>query len=153
MTSKCLILACGAVLALSAYAHNPPTQIFVPVNGGWDARAACDSSTADGFWTFTVTAVNGNISKVNVQTYRNALPTSSIEELDVYRVCAGTPDPLSRPQQQCLVPQGPFESAGSVTINKPKVGSSGALTLLKGDYCIRPVVTGKGNVTIQIGHP
>ena len=140
--------------ALYAHEAGLPTAITVPVNGGWDARAKCDESGAPGIWSFIVTDVIGKISKVNVQIYQNALPTSGLDDPNVYRVCASNPDPYGRPQLFCpTVPKGKVQSAGSLTMNQPKVGSTTAITLPQGPYCIRPVVTGNGSITIQIGHP
>ena len=143
--------------ALYAHEAGLPTSITVPVNGGWDARAKCDESSATGPWTFTVVGLTGKISKVNVQLYRYALPTASFDEPTVYRVCASNTGtgtaPDGRPQLFCpSVPVGAVESAGSVTINKPSLGISGSLTLSQGAYCVRPTATGNGTITIQISH-
>ena len=158
MLKRLLILVCLAVLALSSvqfnagYAHDPPQQITVPVNGGWDARAACDKSSLDGDWRFTVVGVTGNISRVDVQIYRNAYPTGSPGDL---RVCASYPDPYHRYQEPCddspIV--GRVETVSSLTIKKPKVNNEVPITLAAGTYCIRPVVYGNGALTIQVNHP
>ena len=159
MLKRSMISVCLMFFALSSapintgHTHDQfgnPTRITVPVNGGWDARAACDHSSADGLWRFKVVGVTGNISRVDVQIYRNAHPTVSSGE---YRVCASV-DP-NKTQQLCEDPPsgGGIQTAGSLTIKKPKVGDGGSIFLTGGPYCIRPVVFGNGDLTVEVNHP
>ncbi len=154
MRNRSTILAGLLVLSLSApiAAHdinNRSTEITVPVNGGWDSRAACDASFADGDWVFTVVFATG-ISKANIQGYRGAHPTKRDGE---FRTCSSCP--LDPPLEQQICAGGcpsSIQSVGSVTINKPKAGNTGSLGLAAGPLCWR-VATGKGRVTVRADHP
>jgi len=130
-------------------AHNPVQQIQVPVKGV-AARAACDGSKRDGNWTFAITALSGKISKAEVHVIANANPTY----VDgVPRLCHGYPEPDGRPQDPCGATSGTIEPAGGITIHKPRVGEQGTLSLPAGIYCVLPVVTGNGSVTVSVLHP
>lgn len=156
MQRRLLVLVClAALIGSRATTHDSatgePTEISVPVGGGWEARAACDQSAANGTWNFTVVGVTGKISQLDVQVYRRAHPTLVSGEP---RVCASFPDPYDRPQQVCAGSEpGSVESAGSVRMNRPKVGSQAGLLLDTATYCVRAVVMGKGSVTVSIQHP
>ena len=95
--------------------------------------------------------VKGNISRVDIQIYENALPTSGMIA-DVYAVCASIPDPYGRDQETCglELPEGRIATAGSLSIKRATTGASGSITLDGGVYCVRPVAFGKGEVTISI---
>jgi hypothetical protein len=147
------IVVIGSVLLTTANAQQDPCfPAFIAVPGG-QSRAALEGSDFPGTWTFTIESVKGNISKVEIQIYENALPTSG-EDPDLYMVCASNPDPFGRPQVACgaTVPVGHNIQAGAVSIKRVKVGSSGSLTLDEGVYCVRPLAFGKGEVTISV-HP
>ena len=148
------VVVLGSVLLVSAYSQDPPcfpARMTVP---GGQSRAALEESSADGLWTFTIEAVKGNISRVDVQIYENALPTSG-KDPDLFVVCASCPDPYGRPQADCGgVPcDGQISSAGSVSIKRVKVGTTASITLDKGVYCVRPAAFGKGEVTVLLQHP
>jgi hypothetical protein len=143
----------GSVLLVSASSQDPPcfpAQMVVP---GGESRAALETSTAAGLWTFTIEAVKGSISRVDIQIYENARPTSG-KDPDLFVVCASCPDPYGRPQADCGegVPCGPISTAGSVSIKRVKVGATASITLDDGVYCVRPAAFGKGEVTVSI-HP
>ena len=159
MLKKSLILGSLAVAVMSSVQlitanaqENPcfPPVMIVP---GGQARAALEGSDVTGLWTFTIDSVKGNISKVEIQIYENALPTSG-QDPDLYMVCASNPDPLERPQADCdaVVPVGHVGQAGAVSIKRVKAGSSGSITLDEGVYCVRAGAFGKGEVTISV-HP
>jgi len=143
----------GSMLLTDAYAQGPcfPTSITVPAG---QSRAALEQSERFGLWTFTVLSVKGNISKVDIQIYENALPTSG-NIPDLYTVCASYPDPYGRPQELCSseAPSGRIATAGSLSIKRATSGASGSITLDGGEYCVRPLAFGKGEVTISIQPP
>ena len=156
MRQKSLILGglavalLGSLLLIAAYAQEDPcfpTYITVPAG---QSRAALAKSVLPGLWTFRIESVKGNISKVDIQIYENALPTSG-KIADLYVVCASCPDPYGRPQADCGEKvSGQIVTAGSLSIKRVTRGATGAITLDDGLYCVRPLAFGKGEVTISI---
>ena len=87
MRRKPLVLASlavavlGSMLLIGAYAQEGPCfpeSITVP---GGQSRAALEQSGGFGLWTFIVTSVKGNISRVDIQIYESALPTSEMPKV------------------------------------------------------------------------
>jgi len=87
MRRKPLVLASlavavlGSMLLIGAYAQEGPCfpeSITVPQG---TCRAALEQSEGDGTWTFTIDSVNGKISRVDIQTYESALPTSEMPKV------------------------------------------------------------------------
>jgi hypothetical protein len=144
----------GSMLLIDGYAQEGPcfpTLITVPQG---TCRAALEKSEGDGTWTFTIENVNGKISRVDIQIYESALPTSGMIA-DVYAVCASIPDPYDRVQETCglALPEGRVANAGSLSIKRVTPGAKGSITLDGGVYCVRPCVFGNGQVKIFIDHP
>jgi len=148
----------GSVLLVGAYSQDPqepqdpcfPGQISVP---GGESRAALEESPA-GLWTFKIDKVWGSVSRVEIQIYEGALPTSGTKDDDLFAVCASSPDPYNRPQEACSrTVSGPIATAGSLSIKRVKQGATGAIILDAGVYCVRPLAFGKGAVTVSIQHP
>jgi len=140
----------GSLLLIAAYAQESPCfPMYVTVPGG-ESRAALAKSAEPGLWTFRIESVKGNISKVDIQIYENALPTSG-KIAGLYVVCSSCPDPYGRPQADCGENvSGHIVTAGSLTIKRVTRAATGAITLDDGLYCVRPLAFGKGEVTISI---
>jgi hypothetical protein len=92
MRRKPLVLASlavavlGSMLLIGAYAQEGPCfpeSITVP---GGQSRAALEQSGGFGLWTFIVTSVKGNISRVDIQIYESALPTSEMPKVPGLRI-------------------------------------------------------------------
>ncbi len=146
-----------AVLTLagaSLYAHSPAQVIVTPVNGTAN-RAACEDSSTAGGWVFTITAISGSISRLTIQTWINAGPSTVDGEPTVCASYTGTGfDALGRPQAICPnMNVGTVQSSGRVTKNQPQAGDLLALTLGAGARCIRTLATGNGSITISVTHP
>src|SRR5665647_735915 len=110
----------GSVLLVGAYSQDPlepqdpcfPGKISVP---GGESRAALEEGLAEGLWTFKIDKVWGSVSRVEIQIYEGALPTSGTKDDDLFAVCASSPDPYNRPQEACSrTVSGPIATAGSL---------------------------------------
>ena len=132
------------------FAKRSSSGISVP---GGESRAALEEGLAEGLWTFKIDKVWGSVSRVEIQIYEGALPTSGTKDDDLFAVCASSPDPYNRPQEACSrTVSGPIATAGSLSIKRVKQGATGAITLDAGVYCVRPLAFGKGGVTVSIEH-
>jgi hypothetical protein len=149
----------GSVLLVGAYSQDPqdpcsPPYISVP---GGESRAALEESLADGSWIFTIDKVWGSVSRVEIQIYEHALPTSGTKDPDLFAVCASSPDPYQRTQAKCpkiTGVSGTIATAGSLSIKRVKAGAAVTFNDLDaGVYCVRPLAFGKGAVTVSIVHP
>jgi hypothetical protein len=147
-----------SVFSACLLAHDTDQQITVPSNGV-DYRAACEDSTGTtpnpGVWVFTVSAASGKLSKLAIQVWSNAAPSTVEGEPRVCSAYTGTGfDSLGRPQAMCPnMSVGPLQKTAEVTLAKPKTGQQAAVTLPAGARCIRPVLTGNGSVTVTVAHP
>ncbi len=156
-----LVLVSVPVVEVDAHSGSDPTTVTVPTgpstNGGTH-RAACDQSLFAGNWTYTVTAVSGNVSTVTFQIYANANPTKTASDpTGPYKLCISCADAGTRAQAPCSMGAcvGSQVQLANVKIKNPSVGSQVSVPdLPAGSYCIRIGATGgTGGITGAIGHP
>lgn len=150
ITGAIALAILGGALPVSAQPQDPcfPATIVVPAG---EVRAALESSNG-GLWTFSLAEVKGNVSRVDIQFYENALPTSG-QIADLFAVCASYPDPYGRPQASCsqgMPEPGRISSAGSLSIKRVKAGATASISLEAGVYCVRVAAGGKGTVAVSI---